>query len=170
MYETSADLQRLQAILDASIERATPFLRSSLQMPEKSFSAESLCNYLQDMIIGAFATITATGEPRVAPIGAIFYRGRFYIPTVQSAIRTRHIKQRSGVSFTHYDGTQIAIIIHGHGTIINGQHRDFARLDTIHTDLNGSSVNRWGKGDEGVFIRIDPDRIFTYNREANRNP
>jgi hypothetical protein len=39
MRETAADLERLQALLDDSIERAGPFLRSSFQLPGHSLSA-----------------------------------------------------------------------------------------------------------------------------------
>jgi hypothetical protein len=40
MRETPADLRRLQALLDDSIQRASPFLRSSFEMPEHSLSAD----------------------------------------------------------------------------------------------------------------------------------
>ncbi len=42
MRESAADLERLQRLLDASVERASPFLRSSFEMPERSLSAERL--------------------------------------------------------------------------------------------------------------------------------
>src|SRR5690349_17465632 len=82
MKETPEDIIQLQAILDQSIEKAGSFLRSSMEMPEHSLSATQLVNYLQGNQTVAFATVTAKGEPRIAPIGSFFYRGHFYIPTV----------------------------------------------------------------------------------------
>jgi hypothetical protein len=39
MHESADDFQRLQAQLDASIEKASPFLRRSFDMPDRSLSA-----------------------------------------------------------------------------------------------------------------------------------
>lgn len=84
MRETPEDLGELQSLLERSIEQAGPFLRSSFEMPEHSLNAQQLANHLQGLPTVAMATVTARGEPRVAPISAIFYRGRFHIPTVRS--------------------------------------------------------------------------------------
>lgn len=42
MRETAEDLEKLQALLDQSIEQAGDVLRSSFQMPECSLSAAQL--------------------------------------------------------------------------------------------------------------------------------
>src|SRR5689334_6003061 len=117
MKETPEDIIQLQAILDQSIEKSGSFLRSSMEMPEHSLSATQLVNYLQGNQTVAFATVTAKGEPRIAPIGSFFYRGHFYIPTVASAVRTKHIQKRPGVSLTCFAGDGLAIIVHGTAAI-----------------------------------------------------
>jgi hypothetical protein len=76
MRETAADLQRLQTLLDDSVERASTFLRSSFQMPEHSLSAAQLVAHLQGSLTIALGTVTARGEPRVAPISALFLRAQ----------------------------------------------------------------------------------------------
>src|SRR4051794_4490794 len=112
MHETPEDMQRLRALLERSIARAGAFLRRSFEMPEHSLSAEQLVSYLVGIQNVALATVTAKGEPRVAPIGALFYRGRFHIPTVATAARTRMIAARPAVSLTHYVGNDLAVITH----------------------------------------------------------
>jgi hypothetical protein len=89
--EAAADLERLQAVLDSSIEGAGPFLRSSFEMPEHSLSAEQLVVHLQGSLTVALATVTARGEPRVAPINALFVHGAFCVPSVAQAARARHL-------------------------------------------------------------------------------
>ncbi|MGO9885012.1 MAG: pyridoxamine 5'-phosphate oxidase family protein, partial [Solirubrobacteraceae bacterium] len=82
MRETAGDLERLQALLDDSIAVASPFLRSSFEMPEHSLSAQQLAVHLQGSLTVALATVTRRDEPRVAPINALFFRGSFHVPTV----------------------------------------------------------------------------------------
>src|SRR5258707_15367215 len=100
MNETAADLERLSVLMTSSIERAGPFLRESFEMPTHSLAAAQLVALLQGVCTVSLATVTAKGEPRVAPIGAIFYHGQFCIPTVATAVRVRHIRQRPAVSLT----------------------------------------------------------------------
>ena len=46
MHEMPEDMQRLQALLDRSIERAGAFLRRWFEMPERSLSAGQLARSL----------------------------------------------------------------------------------------------------------------------------
>jgi len=168
--ETAEDMTQLQALLDQSIEQAGAFLRESFQMPDHSLSAAQLVTYLQGLPTVALATVTARSEPRVAPIGALFYRGNFYIPTVAAASRTKHILRNSAVSLTHYAShdNDLALIAHGQATIILSTHPDFAALEELHRSYNnGKSVSDWG---EGVFLRITPHALYTYARQPETMP
>ncbi|MGI8688092.1 MAG: pyridoxamine 5'-phosphate oxidase family protein [Thermomicrobiales bacterium] len=167
MHETPEDMERLQALLDRSIERAGAFLRSSFEMPERSLSAGQLVRYLQGNQTVAFATVTAKGEPRVAPIGSLFFRGRFYIPTVATAARTRMITARPAVSLTHFAGIDLAIIVHGNATTIPADHADFASLEAMQRAASGSSVQDWG---EGVYLRVEADTLVTFARYPEQFP
>ena len=89
MRETQEDIERLQALLDNSIGRAGAFLRRSFQIPEHSLTAQQLIDCWLDVQTVALATVTTRGEPRIAPIGSLLYRGDIYIPTVATAARTR---------------------------------------------------------------------------------
>jgi Pyridoxamine 5'-phosphate oxidase len=167
MKETPGDLEQLQALLDYSIEQAGSFLRSSFQMPHCSLSAGQLVHYLQGIQNVAFATVTADGEPRVAPIGSLFFRGHFYIPTVVTAVRTRHVMKRSAVSLTHFIGNDLAIIIHGHATVVLPDHPDFAALEELQRANAGLSVRDWG---EGAYLRVDAQVIYTFARDPAQYP
>ncbi len=167
MHEIPEDMERLQRLLDRSIERAGAFLRSSFEMPGHSLSAGQLVQYLQGIQNVAFATVTAKGEPRVAPIGSLFYRGRFYIPTVATAARTRMVKARPAVSLTHYAGNDLAIIAHGGATPIPADHADFAALEAMQRAASGSSVHDWG---EGVYLRVEAETLVTFARYPDQFP
>ncbi|MHB8648009.1 MAG: pyridoxamine 5'-phosphate oxidase family protein [Thermomicrobiales bacterium] len=167
MHETPEEMERLQSLLDRSIERAGPFLRASFEMPEHSLSAEQLARYLQGIQNVAFATVTAKGEPRVAPIGSLFFHGRFHIPTVATAARTRMVTARPAVSLTHFVGDDLAIIVHGSATVIPVDHADFAALEAMQRAASGSSVHDWG---EGVYLRVEAATLVTFARYPEQFP
>lgn len=161
MHETPDDLTRLQALLDASIAEAGPFLRASFEMPAHSLSAAQLAGALQGIVHVALATVTAKGEPRVEPICALFYRGTFYIPTTAKAARTRHIRQRPAVSLICFRDNGFALILHGRASVITPNDPAFATLDAQYQVAGGSSVLAWG---EGIYLRIEPDVLYTHAR------
>lgn len=136
-------------------------------MPEHSLSARQLVHYLQGNKTITLATVTARGEPRVAPIGSLFWRSHFYIPTVARAARTRHVRARPAISLTHYAGIDLAIIVHGRAEIVSPESSDFAALVPLHQEATRESVLDWG---EGVFLRIDPDVMYSYARYPESFP
>lgn len=167
MEESPEDTARLEGLLRQSIERAGPFLRSSFEMPEHSLSGRQLIAYLQGVQTVALATVTAKGEPRVAPIGAIFYRGTFYIPTTAAAARARHVARRPAVSLTLFAGNGLAIIVHGRAAIVRPDDPDFAPVEAIQRASRGTSVREWG---DGVYLRIEADVCYTYARDVALYP
>ncbi len=167
MYETPEDLQAFDKLLTDSIVNAGAFLRSSFEMPEKSLSALQLCRYLEGVQTVALATITSKGEPRVAPIGSFIYRGRFHIPTTMESARVRHIRRRSSVSLTLFEGIDFAVIVHGNAEILDAEHPDFDELEAIHREHSGASVRDWG---EGAFLRIEAAAFYSFARYPDRFP
>lgn len=168
MRETPADLQRLQTLLDDSIKRASSFLRSSFEMPDHSLSARQLAAHLQGALTVALATVTARGEPRVAPISALFLRGQFYLPTVAEAARAQHLARRPGASLTYFEGTAFAVIAHGQAAIIGADHPDFTDLDATQVASGNQSVREW-QG-HGVYLQLQPATLYTFAREPGRYP
>jgi hypothetical protein len=93
--------------------------------------------------------------------------GHFYIPTVATAARTRHIIRNPAVSFTCYVGEDVAIIVHGEATVIQPDHPDFAAVEALHIEENGQGVRAWG---EGVFLQITPKVLYSFVRYPDRFP
>ena len=164
MQETAEDLARLDQIMERSIERAGPFLRSSFEMPEHSLSAAQLVAFFDKNRTVALATTTRTGAPRVAPIGCYLVGGSFCIPTTRTAARYRMIERRPEVSLTSFDGIDLAVIVHGRAEVAHDGSPFFGRLELIQQELDHSSVRTWGEPGEGCYLVIAPDTILTYTR------
>jgi pyridoxine/pyridoxamine 5'-phosphate oxidase len=160
MRESAEDLERLQRLLDDSVERASPFLRSSFQLPERSLDAASLAARLDGSLTVALATATARGEPRVAPINAFFLKGAFYVPTVAESARARHLARRPAASLTYFEGTSLAVIAHGIVEIIAAEHPAFDELDRTQLALGRQSPREW-RG-RAVYLHLVPSALFTY--------
>ena len=165
MRVTPEDLRRLQALLDRSIEGAGEFLRNSFGMPDHSLSAAQLVHHLRGGRNVALATVTRSGEPRVAPIGALFFRGRFHVPTVATAARTRHLVQRPATSLTLYEGDDLAVIVHGKAEVLDQDHPDFPPLEEALRASGGGSVLQWG---EGVYLRVKAEKLYTFARHPGQ--
>ena len=165
MQETAQDLTEFDGLLKRSIEQAGPFLRSSFEMPEKSLSAAQLCRALYGIQTVAIATVTAKGEPRVAPIGAFLFRGHFYIPTTMESARVRHVRRRPAVSLTRFDGIDFAVIVHGEAVVLGEEDPEFETLERIQRELTGSTVLDWGTG---AFIRVEAFACYTFARSPDR--
>lgn len=167
MGETSEDLRQLQELLDTSMGNAGAFLRASFEAPAHSLSAAQLMAYFTGLRTVALASVTARGEPRVAPIGALFVRGQFVIPTVAAAARTRHLLARPGVSLALYDGNDLAIIAHGTAAVVAADDPDFAEFEALQRAAEGASVRDWG---DGVYLRITANALYTYARYPDQYP
>jgi pyridoxine/pyridoxamine 5'-phosphate oxidase len=160
MRETADDLDRLQRLLDDSARRASPFLRSSFQIPERSLDARSLAARLDGALTVALATVTARGEPRVAPINAFFLSASFYVPTVAESARARHLASRPAASLTYFEGTSLAVIAYGNVEIIPVEHPAFDELDETQRALGRQSPREW-QG-RAVYLRLDASTLYTY--------
>jgi hypothetical protein len=168
MRETPADLERLQELLDESVKKASGFLRSSFEMPEHSLSAEQLAAHLQGSLTVALGTVTARGEPRVAPISAFFLGATFYVPTVAEAARARHLARRPAASLTYFEGTELAVIAHGRVVLIGTAHPDFAELDATQVQSGNQSVTEWSG--HGLYLRLQAETLYTYIRTPVPTP
>jgi len=166
MYETDGDFERVQQLLDRSVERASAFLRSSFEMPEHSLSACQLTEHLHGSLTVALATVTARGEPRVAPINAVFVGGRFHVPTVAEAARARHLGRRPAASLTYYEGIDVAVIAHGAVQIIGVEDPEFTAIDAAQVESGRESPRDWGG--HAVYLRLEPETLYTYARHLER--
>lgn len=167
MNETRQDLRDLTDLIDRSNSGAGTFLRSSFEIPDKSLSAGQLIHRLAGVVTIALGTVTSTGSPRVAPVIALFYRGKFHIPTVRNALRTRHVLANPEISLTLYEGIDFAVIVHGRAAIVGPHDREFEDLVALQVEHSGSSVVDWG---DPLFLRVDPTHLYTFARYPEQFP
>jgi uncharacterized pyridoxamine 5'-phosphate oxidase family protein len=127
MHETPQELETLQALLDASYARAGAHLRS-IWGPRTRLSAEDLSTELAGVQVLDLATVTARGEPRVAPVDGLFYRGRFWFGSAENSARFRNIRVNPSVSAAVTRGIETFLVI------VHGQARE---IDPLGDDANG---------------------------------
>jgi hypothetical protein len=166
VHETPEDLDRLQELIDRSIEQASPFFRRSFQMPEHSLSAAQLTGHLHGSLTVALATVTARGEPRVAPIDSLFIHGRFHVPTVAESVRARHLARRPGASVTYFEGIDLAVIAHGEARIVSEDQDEFEQLDEVQLAAGNQSPREWTG--TAVYLAIEAKSLFTFARYPER--
>lgn len=167
MYETAAELDELQELLDESLSRSTEHLRSIVVPGERTLPAGELVQLLAGMCTLTIATVTASGEPRVSGIDGHLLHGRWVFGTARSAAKARQLAARPAVSVAHLRGEALGVFTHGRVEILNpreGPH-DPAWPDVLEylTDHYGESPLSWG---EVVYYRLRPHWMVAYaNRE-----
>jgi hypothetical protein len=174
MREDQAELQLLQDLIDESVARASPYLREAFTMPEHTLSARQLVRYLEGAVPVAVATVNSKGDPQVVPIHSIFVHGRFFIPTVTSALRVKHLQRNDGISLAHYVGEDLAIVVHGKAALIPSASASFNELERIYAGFNGSGTEDWSRRNpdwgSGIYIEIVAKRLISYARWPERYP
>jgi hypothetical protein len=165
--ETAAELRKLQALIDRSFANAGPHLLA-IMTPQRRLTAGQVVQYLQGIKHVSLGTVTARGEPRVAPLDAYFVHGRFVMSTGGRSMRLRHMRARPAVSLSHVVGDDVAVVVNGRAVVIERDDPEAADLDRVATGLYGSSPFSWGEG--VVFIRVEPDAMFAFAFHAERFP
>jgi hypothetical protein len=159
MFESDADVEKLQQLLDRTIARANPYLLGIVK-PERRLNARQVVRYLQGTKHVAFATVNEKGEPRVAPIDGVFIRGRFTVSTGVRAARLAHLRANPACSAAHMDGDTVGIVAHGRATILGPDDDGVDEIEPVWRDVYGSSPFEWGEG--AVFMRIEPSSMWAF--------
>ena len=162
MYETDADLAALRRLLDESYERAGTHLRS-IWGPESRLSAPQLARELDGIQLLELATVTARGEPRVAPVDGIFYRGRLWFGSAQSSGRFRNIRANPAVSAAVTRGLEtFLVIVHGRAVELDPRGPEaegFAQCPRELYDFDWDTVHR-----DAPYARIEPAVLLAFKR------
>lgn len=157
MHETVEDVRELNRLLDQSYESAGEHLRSIFTQ-ERRIPTEELVSLLAGVQVLNLATVTASCEPRVAPVDGLFFRGRFYFGSAPDSVRFRHLATRPQVSATHTRGEDMAVVVHGIAQRIDlSTHRGFR---DYAIEVYGAQWQDWGAG--AAYARIDPATMFTF--------
>jgi uncharacterized pyridoxamine 5'-phosphate oxidase family protein len=168
MHETPADLEAMQAVLDASYARANPHLLR-IHDPEHRLDAAAIAERLQGMVLLTLATVTRDGRPITGPVDGFFYRGAFHFGSAPDSVRFRHIRARPQVSATHLPGEHLAVSVHGRAELVDIAAPEHAELRRTILDIY---LPRYGPEWEtdimdagAAYARIAADRMFAFHME-----
>ena len=161
MHETPEDLARLQELIDASHARAGAHLRSIFS-DERRVSAADLAARLPGVQVTHLATVTARGEPRVAPVDGLFYRAALHVGTAPGAMRARHLRARPQTSASIAHGEDFALVVHGRAVELDLDAPEHQGLRGYYTEVYGEGWEAFRRGNP--YWRIEPDRVLTYGR------
>jgi uncharacterized pyridoxamine 5'-phosphate oxidase family protein len=162
MYETDEDLAVVQELLDASYSRANEHLRG-IWGPETCVDARELSGELGGIQVLDLATVTPRGEPRVAPVDAFFYRGRFWFGSSPYSVRFRNIRANPAVSGSITRGGEtFLVLVHGEAVEIDPRGPEaegFARMPRELYDFD------WDSAHPGApYARIEPKTLLAFTR------
>jgi uncharacterized pyridoxamine 5'-phosphate oxidase family protein len=157
VHETPEDLRWLQDVLDRSHASAGAHLRS-IFTDERRLSAEALSELLTGVQVLNVATVTAKGEPRVAPVDGLFYRGRWHFGSSKDSVRFRHLLRRPQVSASHTRGEELAVIVHGTAAMVDPAEDEGFRAYLL--EVYGRDWESWAG--EAPYARIDPERMYSF--------
>ncbi|MGA4545229.1 pyridoxamine 5'-phosphate oxidase family protein [Uniformispora flossi] len=157
MYETPAELDALQELLDASLSRATSHLRSIINA-ERSLTADQLTQVLTGMCTLALSTVTAHGEPRISGVDGHFLHGKWHFGTARTAAKARHLAARPAASAAHMVGEDLGVFTHGTVEILNPADgepaADWPELLAYFKDFYGADAFDWER--DIVYFRLHP--------------
>jgi Pyridoxamine 5'-phosphate oxidase len=166
MRETSEELDRLQALLDASAATAGAHLRSILT-EERRLDARQLSAALKGMRLLTVATVTADGRPIASPVDGYFLHGSFWFSTSRHSVRARHLAHRPVLSVTHVPNERLAVSGHGEAALFDFPGRETSELRQAMLDhylpLQGPSFQELLDGmKDGVGVQVRATRLFVF--------
>jgi hypothetical protein len=167
MYETEAELDELEALLNRSLSGATAHLRSIIQPAERTLTARQLAQVLSGMCVLSLSTVTARAEPRISAVDGHFLHGCWVFSTDRSAAKARHLELRPAVSAAHLRGETLGVFTHGAAEDLNPPGgRPDPEWDAILEYLTqhyGVSPLTWG---DIVVYRLRPHGMAAYAPDA----
>ena len=163
-HETDEDLRELQRLLDESHAAAGPHLRDIFS-DERRVTAAELPERVKGVQVMALATVTAKGEPRVAPVDGLFYRGRFWFGSSPTSARFTHLRERPQVSASHTRGEALAIVVHGTAARVDFADPANEGFRRYCLEVYGADWEEWGA--PAAYARIDADRMYTFRSERS---
>jgi nitroimidazol reductase NimA-like FMN-containing flavoprotein (pyridoxamine 5'-phosphate oxidase superfamily) len=164
MHETPEDLRQLQHLLDDSHARGGQHLRS-IFTEERRVPAEELAARLTGVQVTHLATVTAKGEPRVAPVDGLFFRGKLWFGSSPESVRFRHIRSRPQVSASIAKGEEFAVLVHGRAHEVDTGDPAMAPFVTYCVEVYGDDWHRWAPG--CPYAWIEAERMYTFQTKSD---
>ena len=166
MWETPAELARLQDLLDRSAAGAGPHLRDIIT-DERRLSAAQLCELLQGLRLLVVATVTADGRPLAGPVDGFFLHGSFCFSSGRDSVRMRHLAARPAVSASYLPGEELAVTVHGRAELFDVNGPDGTELRQAMLDhylpRQGPQFETWLDGVDAMGARITATKMFTFH-------
>jgi uncharacterized pyridoxamine 5'-phosphate oxidase family protein len=162
VYETAADLEALQALLDGSYARAGRHLRS-IWGPETRLDASEVASELGGVQVLDLATVTVRGEPRVAPVDGLFFRGELWFGSAADSLRFRNIAANPAVSGAITHGLEtFLVLVHGRAVVTDPhaeEARGFAAYPREVYDFDWDALQA-----ESPYARIEAKTLLAFKR------
>jgi hypothetical protein len=161
--ETVAELESLQALLDASFASSGAHLREAFQQ-QKRPTAEQLVAALPDIFEMHLAVVGGGGAPLVAPIDGLLLHGRVWFGLPGGSVRAGIVRREPRVSAS-FVGEGIALIAHGTAVAADtGEFEDVCR--DLYVARYGPAFLEWQAAHEakpsqpGFSGYIEPRVMF----------
>jgi len=165
VYETHAELDSLQQLLDASRARATEHLRGIID-EGRALSATEVTFLLVGMKVISLATVTARGEPRLSAVDGHFLRGTWTWSTSGSSAKARDLQTRPAVSVAHVDNEELAVFAHGTAERLEPSDELWEETLAHWTGHYGGSPFNWGP--DIRLYRLVPSWMVGYAFDRDR--
>ncbi|MCU1535952.1 MAG: pyridoxamine 5-phosphate oxidase-related FMN-binding protein [Humibacillus sp.] len=163
MLETSDEVAALQRLLDDSHARSTAHLRDIIT-DGRTLTAKQLVALLTGMKVLSVATVTASGEPRIAALDGHFLHGTWTFSTSGTSAKARHLAARPSVSVAHIDGEELAVFSHGRAELM-GPGADRDEVEAHWIAHYGSSPWSWGDDIRMYRLRMSWVVAYAFRRE-----
>ena len=168
MRETAKELAALQALIDRSFKRTGPHMKAIIHPGKYSLNAKQVVKLLDGMKTVAVAAPAPNGDPLVAPMDGWFLHGKFFFSSGGDSIRVKGLRKRPRASIAYFEGEKFLINAHGPVVLMFKGHPEVDEIDETFKKHYGGSAFDWS--DEGVYVRLDADRFFTYSRTPKEFP
>ncbi len=145
VHESDDDLAALQAVLDSSASRSGDHLLSAFAR-DRWISARELAGELSGIFELHLAALSGNGAPLVAPVDAIFFKGRVWVGLPGASLRSKLLRRdpRVSVSFARGD---LALIVHGTFQGVSRSEAEAAGYSELvrdlYIDLYGDGFGDW---------------------------
>jgi hypothetical protein len=109
--------------------------------------------------------VTRRGDPFVAPIDGLFFRGLVWFGVPPGAVRERHLRARPRVSATYSEGEDLCVLVHGTAREIDLSDASHAGYVAYCRDVYGAAWDRVRehyreRSGAGFDAWIEPRRMF----------
>jgi hypothetical protein len=165
VFETKAELDELQELLDASYEKS-PNVRYSGFDASHRLSARQLAGFRGIRLI-AIATVNSKGEPRAAPRSAAFLHGRFYLAADSRSTMVRRLSMNPTMGFTCYEN-HLLIIGHGTAAPLRKGTSGFKELSPKWVEAFEGGRDALNRVD--LVIRVDASHLVAFALHPERYP